>query len=68
VTVLKRAEDDDALVVRAYESAGRAGSATIELPLLERTIQADFGAHEIKTFRVPRDPGEPIAETNLLEW
>jgi alpha-mannosidase len=65
VTVVKRAEDGDALVVRAYESAGRPASARIDV--LGRTIEAEFGAHEIKTFRVPRDGGE-IVETNLLEW
>jgi alpha-mannosidase len=69
VTVLKGAEDaDGSLVVRGYETAGRAARATIELPLVERTISADFGAHEIKTFRVPRDPEAPVAEANLLEW
>jgi alpha-mannosidase len=68
VTVLKRAEDDDALVVRAFESAGRDGRARIELPLLGRTIEAELGLAEIKTFRVPRDPAEPIVETDLLEW
>jgi alpha-mannosidase len=69
VTVLKGAEDHDgSLVVRGFESAGRPGRASIALPLLGRTIEADFGAHEIKTFRVPRDPAEPVAETNLLEW
>jgi alpha-mannosidase len=68
VTVLKRSEDDDALVVRAYESSGRAARITIELPLVDRRIEADFGAHEIKTFRVPRDPAAPVEETNLLEW
>jgi alpha-mannosidase len=68
VTVLKRAEDGDALVVRAYESAGRATHATIDLPVVERTIEAAFGAHEIKTFVVPRDPAAPPIETDLLEW
>jgi alpha-mannosidase len=68
VTVLKASEDDDALVVRAYESTGRSARATIELPLVGRTIEADFGPAEIKTFRVPRDPKSPWAETNLLEW
>jgi alpha-mannosidase len=68
VTVLKRAEDDDGdLIVRAYESAGRATRATIELPLVDLTIDADFGPAEIKTFRIPRD-GAPIVETSLLEW
>jgi len=68
-TVLKRGEDrDGSLVVRAYETAGRAGRARIELPLAERTISADFRAHEIKTFLVPRDGDEPVQEVNLLEW
>jgi alpha-mannosidase len=67
-TVLKAAEDDDALVVRAYESSGRPARAMIELPLVGRTIEAEFGPAEIKTFRVPRDPASPIRETNLLEW
>ncbi|MBA2384029.1 MAG: alpha-mannosidase [Actinobacteria bacterium] len=69
LTVVKGAEDaDGSLVVRAYESAGRPARASLALPLLDRTIEADFGPHEIKTFRVPRDPAAPVAETNLLEW
>jgi alpha-mannosidase len=69
VTVLKAAEDGDGtLVVRAYETAGRPARATIQLPVVERTIEAEFGAHEIKTFKVPRDPSVGVAETSLLEW
>ena len=69
LTVLKAAEDaDGALVVRAYETAGRPARATIHLPLVERTIEADFGANELKTFKVPRDPAAAVAETSLLEW
>jgi alpha-mannosidase len=66
MTVLKRAEDDDALVVRAYETHGRAAQARIEV--LGRSIEADFGPAEIKTFRVPQDHESPIVETDLLEW
>jgi alpha-mannosidase len=69
VSAVKAAEDGDgSLVVRAYESAGQPARATIALPLLGRTIEAGFGAAEIKTFRIPRDPGEPHVETSLLEW
>jgi alpha-mannosidase len=69
LTVLKAAEDaDGSLVVRAYESEGRPARARIELPLLGRTIEADFGASEIKTFRVPRDVDGDVVETSLLEW
>jgi hypothetical protein len=38
------------------------------LPLLGRTVEAAFGANEIKTFFVPREVGAPVRETNLLEW
>jgi alpha-mannosidase len=64
VTAVKAAEDGDGVVVRAYESAGRASGARIEV--LGRTIDADFGANEIKTFVVPRDGGD-VRETDLLE-
>ena len=66
VTVLKRAEEDDALVVRAYESAGRATRARITV--LDRSFNARFGPAEIKTFRVPREDETAVSETDLLEW
>jgi alpha-mannosidase len=69
LTVVKAAEDGDgALIVRAYETAGRASRATIALPLAGRTIEAEFAAYEVKTFRIPRDPEAPVVETDLLEW
>jgi len=69
LTVVKSAEDGGgALVLRAYESTGRPAHATVELPLAGRTIEADFGAGEIKTFLVPADPDASVVETNLLEW
>ena len=66
-TVLKVAEDGPAaFVVRAYESAGQDCEATIEV--LGRTVTASFGPAEIRTFLVPRDPNEPVRETDLIEW
>jgi alpha-mannosidase len=65
-TVLKGAEDGGANVVRAYECSGRPARARVTL--FGRTIDADFGPAEIKTFVVPRDPAQPAVETNLLEW
>ncbi len=67
VTVLKQAEDGDALVLRAYESIGAATHATLSLLHWARVIEADFGPCEIKTFCVPRDLAQPVTETNLLE-
>jgi alpha-mannosidase len=67
VSVVKGGEDaDGSLVVRAYETAGRGAHARLEL--LGRSWEADFGPWEIKTFRVPRDGEQQVAEVNLLEW
>jgi alpha-mannosidase len=68
VSVVKKADDNDDLVIRCYETAGVGTSGTIRLPRFNRTIEADFGPCEIKTFRIPRDEAQPVVETNLLEW
>lgn len=67
VTVLKKAEDNDDLIVRAYETAKTETQAVIRLPKWNRVIEAQFKPGEIKTFRIPRDSAQPVVETNLLE-
>lgn len=66
LSVIKQWEDGDDLIIRAYETAKIATNARIRV--LDREFEADFGAAEIKTFRVPRDPAQPVVETNMLEW
>jgi alpha-mannosidase len=68
VSVVKRAEDGGATVVRAFESSGNRTRATIRMHAWERAIEASYGPCEIKTFLVPDDPTAPVTETNLLEW
>ena len=67
VTVVKRAEDGGALVVRAVETLGRGVDATLSLPLLGREIALTFRPYEIKTVLVPLDSDLPHRETNLTE-
>lgn len=62
LAVVKEAEDEDGLVARGYETAGRATHATLHV--LGHVVEADFGAHEIKTFHL----GDTVREVNLLEW
>ena len=64
---IKLAEDGDDLVVRAVETAGRAAPARIVLPAWGREVTFDIAPFEIRTFRIPRDPNQPVAETDLLE-
>jgi len=68
VSAIKRAEDDDGLIVRCYETAGIARQATIQLHAWNRVIESALSTYEIKTFRVPRDEKRPVAETDLIEW
>jgi alpha-mannosidase len=68
VSAIKKAEDNDDLIVRVYETNKSATTATIELPRWKRVIKADFKPCEIKTFRVPQNQELPIKETNMLEW
>ncbi len=62
MTVLKRAEDGDGVVVRAHETAGRAAHVTLRV--LGREIEADFGPHELKTFHLAAG----VREVDLTEW
>lgn len=68
VSVLKRAEDNDDFIVRAYEAHHYPADAIIRLPRWNRVITAHFHPAEIKTFRIPVDETQPIVETNLIEW
>ncbi|MGE5672322.1 MAG: glycoside hydrolase family 38 C-terminal domain-containing protein, partial [Mycobacterium leprae] len=65
VSVVKKAEDSDDLVIRAYETDKIATRATIRV--FGRNIEAQFGPCEIKTFVVPVDAAAPVREVNLLE-
>ncbi len=67
ISVVKQAEDGQGLIVRAYETAGRATLAHMYLPGWGRDFVAQFGACEIKTFRVPQPADEPVVETDLIE-
>jgi alpha-mannosidase len=68
VSVIKQAEDNDDLIVRAYETSNDATPAVIHLPKWNRTINTEFNPSEIKTFRIPKDQSKSIVENNLLEW
>ncbi len=68
LSALKRAEDDDALIVRCYETSGRPTRATLHLPAWNRLVETPFSPHEIKTFRIPDDETQPVVETDLIEW
>jgi alpha-mannosidase len=67
VSDVKQAEDGDDLIIRCYETAGRATRATLDLGLVHRHWTALFHPMEIKTLRVPLTAAGKIRELNALE-
>ncbi|WP_304518487.1 alpha-mannosidase [Cellulomonas sp. PS-H5] len=73
ITALKGSEDPvdgpggADLVVRAVETRGERGTALLELPVVGRTVEAEFGPFQLRTFRVPADPSAPVVEVDLVE-
>jgi len=67
LAVCKKAEDADALIVRGYESAGKRTQAALKMPYFGATWQAEFGAHEIKSWKVVLGEKGEIEEVDLLE-
>ena len=73
ITAIKGGEDPEPedgtteLVVRAVETTGRPALVSLEIPLLGRTIDATFGPHQIRTWRLPRDRDVPPVEIDLVE-
>ena len=66
LTVLKKSQDGDDLILRGYETDGRAVTTEIVLPFWGKKFAASFRPHEIKTLRInPRD--WTMREVNLLE-
>ncbi len=66
VSAIKKAEDGDDLILRCYETHGRATKATLNLAFVHQSWTGHFRPLEIKTLRIPR-AGGPIRDVNLLE-
>jgi len=67
VSDVKQAEDGTDLIIRCYETAGRATKASLDLGLVHRKWTGDFHPLEIKTLRVPLAATGKIREVNALE-
>ncbi len=67
VSDVKQAEDGNDLIIRCYETAGRATKASLDLGLVHRHWTGEFHPLEIKTLRVPLTVEGKIREVNALE-
>jgi len=64
LTALKKAEDNDDVILRFYEASRQETDTTITFPLLEKSVTLHFSKSEIKTIRISKNN---VVETNLLE-
>lgn len=65
LSCLKQSErDENAYILRMFESQGIAADAHIELPVFGLSIDASFKPFEIKTYRIA---GGKVEETDMLE-
>lgn len=54
-------------MVRLVESTGRPSPVRVDLPMVGRVLEAELGAHQLRTFRVPWDPARPVVDVDLVE-
>jgi alpha-mannosidase len=66
ISAIKQAETGDDLVLRCYETAGRAVKATVRLSFADRVWSGEFKPYEIKTLRMDRRNGT-FKPVNALE-
>jgi alpha-mannosidase len=66
VSALKKADEGNDVILRCYETDGRATTATLNLGFANRQWSGNFRPLEIKSLRIPM-AGGPIREVNLLE-
>lgn len=66
VSVLKKHEDSDDLILRCYETSKE--ETEIEIPFLNRSWKTSFKPCEIKTFIISRRPDLKVVERDMLEF
>lgn len=67
VTAVKKAAENDDIIVRGFETEGRSTAVDFCLSHCGRSWRAEFGPHAVKTFRVPAGSQQPVHEVSLLE-
>jgi alpha-mannosidase len=66
LTAMRPSQDGKSLIVRLFESTGKARKAKISLPLLKAEAEVELGAFEIRTLKIDLKSGA-VEEANLLD-
>ncbi|OHB55032.1 MAG: alpha-mannosidase [Planctomycetes bacterium GWF2_42_9] len=66
ITAIKKAENNDDIIVRLFEPTGHQRATVLSIPSLKLKIKLSFDHFEIKTLRIEPRTGK-YYETNLME-
>jgi alpha-mannosidase len=66
ISAVKQAEKSEDIIIRAVETSGEPVSATVSLPLVNKSWTGDFRPYEIKTLKYFRESGN-LKVASLLE-
>lgn len=66
VQAIKHSEDKKGIVLRTFETSGKAVKATIDFSLIGRKFTFEWKEHEIKTIYIPLD-GSEVREILIIE-
>lgn len=67
VTVVKKAEDDEGIVIRMVEYAGGRDEVKIAIAPLSKEVRIPVGKYEIKTVKLEHGPKGRTVETDMVE-
>lgn len=67
VRALKRAENDEGIVIRLVEATGAHVDVALSGQLLGRTVRADLAPYEVQTVLVPDDASAPARVVDIAE-
>ena len=67
ISAIKEAEDQDGVIIRAYETKNQREEVVLKAKFMEREETLHFSPCEIKTIKIPYDANRPIMEVNMLE-
>ena len=63
VTAIKKHEDDDSIILRAYETENR--DTDVNIRIFETEFQTHFKHNQIKTFKIQNGL---VTECDFMEW
>ncbi|MDD4773204.1 MAG: glycosyl hydrolase-related protein, partial [Eubacteriales bacterium] len=66
ISIIKLSEDQNGIVIRAYETDGLETDCSLPLPLLDTVVNTSFKPYEIKTLYIDKHNCREIPMTEIF--